>query len=77
MKCPDCEKEDKKSKVYPGMITRTLMGFHRYHDENGKYHFHDPNITTMEYVCSNGHEWKEKTHNQCWCQMPEWQHKNE
>lgn len=59
MRCPECEREGKKSKVYVGMSTRTLMGWQPYYDEDGKFHNDDPNHTTTEYDCSNGHKWKE------------------
>jgi len=60
MKCPQCQQEGKKSIITIGFSTTTLMSTHAYYDEDGKYHFHNPNITTTEYSCSNGHEWTEK-----------------
>lgn len=57
MQCPECQKEGKKSKVYQGMSTTTLLGWIPYWDEEGKYHNDNPNTTTTEYSCSNGHRW--------------------
>lgn len=67
MKCQECEAENKKSSVYPGMSMSTSMGYHQYYDEDGRYHDHDPNFTTTGYRCSNGHEWKEHYRSKCWC----------
>ena len=67
MKCPQCTKEGKKSQVYPGMCTTTLLFCPPYYDEDGKYHNHDSNTTTTQYKCSNGHEWVENTRGSCWC----------
>jgi len=59
MKCPECVKEGKRSKVYPGMTFRTLLAWSVHFDEDGEYHVDDPNITTTSYSCSNGHKWSE------------------
>lgn len=57
MKCPTCKDLGVKSRVYPGMSYATCMGWQPYYDEDGQYHSHDPNTTTTDYTCSNGHEW--------------------
>lgn len=67
MICPKCKKEGKKSRVYPGMGTSTLLFCPPFYDEEGKYHNHDSNTTTTEYKCSNGHKWTERTSGSCWC----------
>lgn len=67
MKCPQCVKEGKKSKVYPGVSMTTAMWCPPFYDEEGNYHHHDSNVTTTEYSCSNGHKWTEKTSGSCWC----------
>jgi len=54
-KCPICEKEGKKSKVFERGCHSTLMANYAYYDEDGSYHYHDPNVTTCRYECSNGH----------------------
>lgn len=61
MKCPECIKEGKKSNVYPGMSTTTLMKIFEYYDEEGKYHYSNPNTTTTYYSCSNGHKWSDNS----------------
>ncbi len=57
MKCADCEREGKRSKVYIGAQSRTLLMGARYYDEDGRYHQRDVNKTTTRYECSNGHKW--------------------
>lgn len=65
MKCPVCEKEQLKSYVYPGTGSTTLLGHRPYYDEDGNYHYHDPNTTTVRYNCSNGHAWREQSKRRC------------
>lgn len=60
MKCPECQKEGKTSRVYVGATSSTLMGFAPYYDEEGNHHHNDPNIRTTEYRCSNGHRWQRR-----------------
>jgi len=59
--CKECEQEGKKYSVYVGMCSTTLIGVDAAHwDENGIYHEPcNPNITTCEFNCSNGHRWSE------------------
>ena len=59
MKCPECQKEDKKSKVFIGPSSTTLIAAFPYYDEDGKYQCNNPNKTTTSYNCSNGHVWTE------------------
>jgi hypothetical protein len=65
--CPECKATGLKSRVNPGMAMETCMGVDSYYDEEGRYHRHDPNITTQGFVCSNGHSWYTKTPSVCWC----------
>lgn len=65
MICKQCRDEGKLSKVFPGCGTRTLMNCPTFYDEQGKFHDHDSNTTTMDYSCSNGHRWTERS-------QPEW-----
>lgn len=67
MKCPECVKENKKSFVNVGMSMTTAMYAAPFYDEEGKYHHHDPNTTSTEYSCSNGHRWTHKSTSTCWC----------
>ena len=60
MKCPECIKGGKKSRVYPGMQSTTLVHGVSYYDENGQYQHFDPNVRTTRYSCSNGHAWEVK-----------------
>ena len=57
MICPICAKKGLKSYVYVGTMTTTLMYSQPYYDEEGKYHFNDPNTRCTDYRCSNGHNW--------------------
>lgn len=58
--CPICVKESNKSTVFIGLSMTTLMCTQEYYDEDGKYHFHNPNTITTEYSCSNGHKFTNK-----------------
>ena len=56
--CEQCQKRGLKSTISSPMYgTTTLMAYTPgYYDENGEYHSNkNPNITTYEYTCSNGH----------------------
>jgi hypothetical protein len=60
--CEQCQREGKTSTIYvPQTGYTTLMApAPAYYDEQGVYHQpKDPNYTTYEYSCSNGHTWKE------------------
>jgi len=54
--CRECEKEGKKSRVDVQGATSTLLATQQYYDEDGGYHFDDPNTTTHNYECSRGHK---------------------
>lgn len=53
--CPICKVLKKKSIVHGGVVMSTLMCTSSYYDEDGKYHYNDPNTHTYSYSCSNGH----------------------
>lgn len=55
-KCPICQRNGETSKVYEEMSMRTLAMPLVYYDEEGNYHCDDPNITTTNYHCSEGHK---------------------
>lgn len=65
MKCEKCIEEGKKSTVMDRGGMTTCMGTHAYYDEDGVYHFHDPNAHIGNYECSNGHSWSVKTYFKC------------
>lgn len=67
MKCPVCIKEGTTSTVQSLGGTRTLMGWTSYYDEEGNPHDHDPNATSSDYRCSNGHGWSVSSKGSCWC----------
>lgn len=71
MICPKCKKQGKKSYVYPGVSSATLLYCPPFYDKEGLLHHHDSNITTTPYKCSRNHEWTEKTTGSCWCGWPE------
>ena len=71
MLCPECVKEGKTSKVYPGCSFCTDMYCPPFYDEAGNYHHHDRNYVTTSYRCSNGHSFNECKKNSCWCGWPE------
>lgn len=65
MICPECKKENVKSKVYSGGGSSTLLGWETYYDEDGYFHIHDPNWKTTGYTCSNGHRWAMRSKKEC------------
>lgn len=70
--CPECQKAGLKSRIYPdAYVDTTDMLVHAFYDEHGRRHYHDSNITTRGYKCSNGHVWSEQTTGSCWCGWPE------
>ena len=58
--CEECHKADKKSRVYVGVSTSTLLYCPGYYDEEGN-HVSSANCNTVctTFNCSNGHEWTE------------------
>ena len=57
--CPQCQELGLKSCVYVGTQTATLLAAIPYYDEDGNFHYQDPNTYTTSYSCSNGHTWAE------------------
>jgi hypothetical protein len=60
MICEECKAAGLKSCVYEGYSTCTAMFNAAYYDEEGKHHFHDMNITTTTYSCTNGHQFSKQ-----------------
>ena len=56
MKCPECVKLGMKSVLHASGGITTLMCGQYFYDEDGVYHSHDPNLTTTEWHCSQGHQ---------------------
>jgi len=54
-KCPVCQLEGRLSTVTIGSAESTLLSPEPYYDEHGRFHVHDPNVTTVTYRCSHGH----------------------
>lgn len=67
MICQRCKDEGKKSKVYSLGVSRTLMSFSPYWDENDVFHSHDPNSVREGFKCSNGHVLDRRIRNTCQC----------
>ncbi len=59
--CPECQELGKRSFVYIGMSTRTLLSWQSYYDTDGILHDDDPNKISTHYSCSEGHRWTEVT----------------
>lgn len=72
MKCQECEKAGHRSKVFRGGGVSTAMGGQTFWDEDDRFHRHDPNTTTWEYSCSNGHRWSETHSHACPVDGCEW-----
>ncbi len=54
--CPDCELDDKKSRLDLAEGPTTPGKLEIYFDEDGLKHVHDPTIIRTIYTCSNGHK---------------------
>ena len=64
--CQQCRNLGQRSKVYmPGCSFTTLMADEHYYDEDGNYHHHDPNASTLQYRCNRGHSWTEVSYGEC------------
>ena len=61
MNCPICKNSNVI--VISGMITSAYCI--PFYDENGNYHIHDGNISTIEYECSKHHRWKVSQTGKC------------
>jgi len=61
MKCPECVKAGKKSRVEVVGTTSTLAHAPLIYDEEGRPRWRDPNIHRTTYRCSEGHTWVETT----------------
>ena len=61
MICPQCEAAGERSRVYPGVVSVTAMGWQPYYDEDGVYVNNDPNTRAQHFECSNGHKWIDRT----------------
>ena len=59
--CPECSKNSLRSIVRCGQVLVTQMDTDSYYDEDGDWHFHDPNTGTAQYHCSNNHHWNVKS----------------
>jgi hypothetical protein len=55
--CETCKSEGKRSKVFVEGSMSTTMGASQFYDEDGRYHYHDPNTHSTSYHCSEGHHW--------------------
>jgi hypothetical protein len=55
LKCPVCVQRGYKTVVNEGASTCTSLAAMPYYDENGKYHYNNPNIVTTAYSCASGH----------------------
>ena len=55
-RCSTCLLLGVRSVVYSGVCVSTLAAAIGYYDEDGKYHYEDPNVTTCSYRCSRGHD---------------------
>lgn len=59
MKCPECQKQNLKSRVFPGAQIVPAVGYFTYYDEVGNFHQEAKSKITQFYECSNGHSWRE------------------
>jgi len=65
MKCLQCVEKGERSSISIGANTTTLMGHTPYYDEDGVFHNHNPNRSTVVYSCSKGHSWTVSSKMKC------------
>jgi len=58
--CRECVAEGKKSRLVHNGGTVTAMNCRAFWDGEGHPHFHDGNIRTNFYHCTNGHRYSEQ-----------------
>ncbi len=57
MKCKECEKLNMRSTLTPGPQVKVAQGVHvQFYDEDGHYHYHDPQVFEQSFDCSKGHK---------------------
>ena len=56
--CPTCHGEGQKSIVYVMSSSTTQMMSIPFYDEEGRYHYENPNTIMTEYKCSRNHQWR-------------------
>ena len=77
IKCPDCQKEGNRSRVYCLEASKFLGPDDEFWDEDGRYHEHlykYLDVSVTEYECSNMHRWTmdhAQSTGPCWCGWPE------
>ena len=64
-RCPDCEKEGKKSRLYVTQGNREIGQPEIYFDEDERKHVHDPTVNYTVYTCSYGHVNTRKSVGKC------------
>ena len=65
MRCEQCKIDGLRSVLFSEGSSTTLMGGVEYYDEDGRFHVHDPNITTTTLKCSMGHVTLDKSTLKC------------
>ena len=69
MICNECRQNNLRSKVYiMDSFYDLIESQDRFFDEDGRWHCHDTNATTIQYKCSNNHEWTQVKYASCWCE---------
>lgn len=65
MICEKCKDLGLRSKLFEGASYRTAVMGGNFYDEAGRRHIHDPNTTTTDYSCSQGHRFTVTTMVRC------------
>lgn len=68
MICEKCKELGVTSKMFLSGGSVTRAGTNSYYDENGKYHYHNSNVSTTSFNCSNGHSGIIKSTNSSSCE---------
>jgi hypothetical protein len=65
--CPLCQQAGQTSIVRVDCTIRTTLAVQNFADEEGMWHYHDPNVTISHYKCSKDHSWSETRYTPCPC----------
>lgn len=68
--CEKCKAEGKTGSVRNTGMSKTILACQMFVDDQGRLHYHDPNVTYAEYRCDNWHVWKTESTTPCWCGWP-------
>jgi len=63
--CAECWVKGERSRVTCVGVSKTLIDWTPFWDEEGNQHAHDPNVTTHAFACTRGHQFCRKETARC------------